>query len=186
MAAVSSSARDPGGGHVSEPLAPTLALADQAGVPGLQRRGGRVRHVLLRQVLPGGRGCEEGCRLAVLCRRQPTPRYEARVGHVPVRLQLQAELLAQLWALAEVVPLGSSSTCSAHWPGLGPCPDPCVLTTNPRPQGCGPPCIPPSPLPFPPPSLAAPVLCSRKDLRRPVNVSWHWGAPTHPRSACPR
>ncbi|XP_015427856.1 PREDICTED: sarcosine dehydrogenase, mitochondrial [Myotis davidii] len=59
----------------------------------------------------------------------------------------------------EVAPLGSSSTCSAPWPGLGPCPDPCALTTNPRPQGCGPPCIPPSPfLPHPHPFLT-PIPC---------------------------
>lgn len=39
----------------------------------------------------------------------------------------------------EVASLGSSSTCSAPRPGLGPCPDRCVLTTNPRLQDCQPP-----------------------------------------------
>lgn len=55
-------------------------LSDPAGVSGLQRGRCRIRHVLLRQVLPAGRGREEGCRLALLCRRQPTPRYAARAG----------------------------------------------------------------------------------------------------------
>lgn len=58
------------------PTAPQLwNFSDQEGVSGLQRGRGCVRHVLLREVLPGGPGRREGCRLALLRRRQPAPRY---------------------------------------------------------------------------------------------------------------
>lgn len=58
------------------PTAPQLwNFSDQEGVSGLQRGRGCVRHVLLREVLPGGPRCREGCRLALLRRRQPAPRY---------------------------------------------------------------------------------------------------------------
>lgn len=39
----------------------------------------------------------------------------------------------------QVAPLGSSCTCSVPRPGLGLCPDPCALATNPRPQDGWPP-----------------------------------------------
>ena len=87
------------------PMVPQLwNFSDQEGVSGLQGGRGRVRHVLLREVLPGGPRRQEGCRLALLRRRQPAPRYGAgglRASPSSVRPWAQADRsgLTQLTAL---------------------------------------------------------------------------------------
>lgn len=71
-------------GAVSHKASPPLGLSDPEGMSGLQRGCCRVQHVLLWEVLPAGGGRQEGRRLALLSRCQPTPRYWAQGGKGPL------------------------------------------------------------------------------------------------------
>lgn len=68
----------------ADKASPPLGLSDPEGVSGLQRGCCRVQHVLLWEVLPAGGGRQKGCRLALLSRCQPTPRYWAQGGMDPL------------------------------------------------------------------------------------------------------